>query len=286
MKTLPALMIGSLALAACDSGTGGNTGAQVALRMDVQRGASANVLGGSAVTQTAPAGSLVLTGSNGTLTLTDVRVIVSRFQLGDDCGHSGAHTDKGGDGEKHDSIEHAGKDCGQQFRSTAKFVKLPLGGGTVALADDQIPAGTYDRLKLKVDNLDLDDDDDDATEHQGVQALFSTIRGEFPDWPAKASLLAVGTFTPAAGGAAVPFRTYFSAELRTDVMLDPALVITDDAATKTVSVTIDPSAWFKTADGKVLNLSAFDFATTHQLVPFEVKVRDGMHGHHHNGRDD
>ena len=55
---------------------------------------------------------------------------------------------------------------------------------------------------------------------------------------------------------------------------EPPLTVTDQAATVTVEV--DPTMWFLGADGRVMDLSAFDFEATGHIVEFETHLRDGF----------
>ena len=57
--------------------------------------------------------------------------------------------------------------------------------------------------------------------------------------------------------------------------LDPPLDITDTAGGSVV-VEVSPDRWFIQADGSVLDLSAFDFTTTGQIVEFELEIEDGF----------
>ncbi len=89
-------------------------------------------------------------------------------------------------------------------------------------------------------------------------------------------MLVVGSYTPApGGGTATSFSTYFEAEIEVEFDLDPPLVITDNAGGSVV-VDVSPDRWFIQADGSVLDLSAFDFTTTGQIVEFELEIEDGF----------
>jgi hypothetical protein len=58
--------------------------------------------------------------------------------------------------------------------------------------------------------------------------------------------------------------------------LQPPLQLTDAGASRGVVVELDPSRWFKSPDGSVIDLSASDFSATRQLVDFRVRMRDGF----------
>ena len=45
---------------------------------------------------------------------------------------------------------------------------------------------------------------------------------------------------------------------------------------KSIVVVLSPELWFKWGDGTVRNLADFDYATTQELIEFELKVDDGF----------
>lgn len=59
-----------------------------------------------------------------------------------------------------------------------------------------------------------------------------------------------------------------------EMEFDPHLVI--DGETGTLDIEIDPAAWYTNFDGTVVDLSAFDYATTGQVVELEAKFSDGF----------
>ncbi len=255
----------ALALMGCgDSGTGPAGGASPdQARVSVGfRGASA---GGSAAT--APAGSgriasnvlaqsVSLTGSNGTLTLDEIWMIVAEFELeranDDDC--------RGSSGEN---------DACEKFEAPPRFVQLPLDGAEVPTVSEDVPPGLYDELEFEVEDLELDDDDDNASAAD-LQALFDAIRAQFPDWPKDASMLVTGSFTPT-GGAPVPFRVFFEAEIEIEMEFDPPLDLSA-GETATATVVVDPAVWFTLGDGTVMDLSQFEG----QVVEFESELENGF----------
>ena len=200
---------------------------------------------------------LSISGNNGVLTISDVRLVLAEFELEKVSGSCGL-------GE--------GLEC-HDFKAPPSFLKLPLEGGVVTVATSDIPAGTYDELEFEVEDLEDDEDDDDFGQ---IQALRALIQGEFPDWPDKASMLVVGTFQPD-GGASIPFRVYFDAEIEIEIDLLPSLVISaDGGASRTLTVNVQPDLWFMLPDNDVLDLSQFDWDTTGQLLDFEFELEDGF----------
>ena len=240
------LAIAALGIVGCD---GGPAGPQDAPRMAVQfqTGSPAQA-----------DGSLAIAGTNGTLVLDDVRLIVAEFEL------------ELADGGCDDAI--AEDDC-EDLELPAQFVQLPLQAGILTVLSQEVPAGVYEELEFEVEDLDLDDGEDE--DDLQLQQLWEEIRAEFPDWPAEASMLIDGTFTPRAGSAK-PFRVLFKAEIEVEMEFEPPLVILEEDPEKVVTVTVDPAAWFIRPDGTVLDLSVFDFAATGQLVEFEVEMEDGF----------
>lgn len=224
----------------------------------------------AAVAPAAPAGayspatshggeSLVIEGTNGTLELTGVHMIVSEFELD----RVDANCDQAADEDE----------C-EEFEAPPSFVDLPLTGGAALAVSRPIPAGTYSELDFEIEDIEVDDDADSAKSVEIAQ-LISTIRAQFADWPEQAAVLVTGTFTPT-GGAAVPFRVYLEAEIEIEMAFEPHLVITDDSPDKSVTVQLDPALWFKLGNGEVLDLSRYDFDTTGTVHEFEVEVENGF----------
>ena len=200
--------------------------------------------------------ALIFDGTNGTLSITDIRLVVAEFELEreEDCE----------DTQREDQCE--------EVDEAAFFADLPLESGTVTVATGDIPPGRYTELEFEVENLELDDEDDDDEQRQN---LLNSIRSTFPDWPPEASVVLVGSFTPP-GGNPQSFRTFAEAEIEVELALTPALVIEDDDQVLTVQ--IDPGIWLKAEGGGVLDLSAYDFETTGSLLEFDLEIEDGFTG--------
>lgn len=243
-------------LAGCsDSPLGGGPGddARVQLRFGVAGGAS---LSSSARFQAGGTDRLVITGSNGTLAISDIRMIVAEFELdGDD-----------------DVNPCAGDDC-EDFDAGPLFVDLPLTGGPIAVGTSDIPPGVYEEVEFEVE--DLDDDEENAAERQRIEALRQQIQAQFPDWRRDASMLVVGTFTPT-GGTARPFRAFVEAEIEIELGLNPPLTVAQ-GGTGSLDVTLDPQAIFRVGD-RVLDLSTIEGRTE-----LELEIDSGFRG---RGSDD
>jgi hypothetical protein len=258
-KLLTTMILAPLALAACgDSVTGGSGNgdtAPVSIRFGVSAGAARNAAPLGALRQEAQGDQLVVTGANGTLTITDIRMIVAEFEVkGDDdvnpCGANG-----GGD------------DC-EDFEAGPLFIDLPLAGSTVPVSTGEIPPGTYREVEFEVE--DLDDDEENAAERQRIEALLAQVRAQFADWPRDASMLVTGTFTPT-GGQPRAFRVFIEAEIEVEVDLNPPLVITETSTSRDVSILLDPAAIFRSGNN-VLDLSQ----STGRLL--EIEIENGFSG--------
>ena len=201
---------------------------------------------------------LLIEGTNGTLTITDIRLIVAEFELEreDEACQDAAH----------------GDEC-EEFSAPPFFVDLPLQSGAVTVATGDIPPGRYTELEFEVEDLELDEGD--AEEERQRRNLLSTIRSTFPDWPRKASVVLVGSFTPL-GGSPQPFRAFAEAEIEVELELIPLLVITVEDDDRVLTVQVNPEVWFKSGNGSVLDLSAYDFETTGRLLEFELEIEDGF----------
>ncbi len=246
-----------LALAACSdnpaAGPGGGDG-NIQLRFGVSGSGAA--LSSGARLQTGGTGQLTVTGANGTLRIDDLRMVVAEFELkGDDdvntCGQAACAED----------------DC-DDFNAGPMFIDLPLTGGSVAVGSGNVPAGTYREVEFAVE--DLDDDKENAAERARIEQLWQQIRGQFADWPRDASLLVVGTFTPA-GGQPQSFRAFIEAEVEIETELSPRLVV-GQGESRSVDVLLDPAAIFRSG-GNVLNLAQ---ASGRQEL--EIRIENGFHG--------
>ena len=254
-RTFAACGIALAALAACSdaSPTGGGSDARVQVRFGVAGGAAQSSL---ARFQTSGTDGLTLTGANGTLAISDIRLVVAEFELdGDDdvnrCGDGTAATD----------------DC-EDFDVGPMLVDLPLSAGPAAVTTGDIPPGVYDELEFEVE--DLDDDEENPAERARIEALRGQILAAFPDWPRDASMLVVGSFTPT-GGTARPFRVFVEAEIEIETELSPPLVVGDGEA-RSIDVLLDPGAIFRSG-ANVLNLTQ----PTGRLE-LETRIRNGFQG--------
>jgi len=203
---------------------------------------------GSASTATVKSNhdSLDVVGSNGTLEISDIRVIVSELELEGDA----------------DSAE---------FEAEPTFLDLPLDTTDVApVAAGDVPQATYNEFEFEVEDVDLEENEDDE---QALQDLHDQITGDFPNWPEGASMAVVGTFTPE-GGTPQKDTAYFEAEIEVEREMDPALEVTGEGFSRTLTVKLDPTRWFSNNDGTVWNLP--ERAAGDELIEFEAEFEDGV----------
>lgn len=249
-RSLAALAL--LAVAACESSTDPGTSASVQFAAPAVPGLS-----------TETASGLSIAGTNGTLLITDIKLVVDEFEL-KRVGVAGCDDDLSG----------ADNDDCEEFESNLFVADVPLGSGAVTVTADRIPEGTYASLEFEVKDLFVDQDDpDDAARAARIATLLAQLRVTYADWPAGASMMIEGTFTPT-GGAAQPFRVYFDAEVEVETAFAAPLAIT--ATSPGVTVELRPDLWFKNPDGSVRNLALWSYATTATLVEFEVEFEEGV----------
>jgi hypothetical protein len=240
----------------CDSSGPSTTNGTVEVGFTTATSSGAqNTLATQTSSRSADSDPLTLTGSNGTLKISDIRLIVDKVKLKQD-------TDRTGEDGTEVEIEQ------EVEVERPEFLDLPLREAEVSpVAGGNVPPGTYNEFEFEVDDL----DDDDGTN----QGLRQDIRDEFPNWPEDASMIVVGTFTPT-DGSSESFTAYFEAEIEVERMLSTPLEVTDDGFSRELVVKLDPARWFEQADGTIQDLSQFDFEETGQLVEFEAEFEEGV----------
>ena len=244
ISLVAAVVASALLLGACDSTGSADQESSVQVGFATSYTAS----GASGAAAKSSHDSLEITGSNGTLKVTDVRLIVSEIELEGDA----------------DSAE---------FEAGPTFLDLPLDTTDVApVATSRIPPGSYDEFEFEVEDVDIEENDDDEEE---LQDLGEEIRGTFPDWPEDASMVVVGTFTPD-GGSPQDFTTYFEAEIEVEREMEPAFEVGGDGPARRLTVRLDPTRWFSKNDGTAWDLSQSDYASTEELIEFEAEFENGV----------
>ncbi|HEV2146688.1 MAG TPA: hypothetical protein VGR37_04660 [Longimicrobiaceae bacterium] len=236
---------------ACDS-TGPDDGRRVAVRFDAitSTGSSASQSSGSGASfDHVPArGPITLTGTNGTLVIQDIRLIVSEIEL-----------------ERAEGSCLTGNDDCEEFEGGPFLVNL-LDGTAAEVVSAVIPAGTYTEFEFEVEDLDADDDDE-ASERQRVEAILAQMRQAYPGFPSRASMVVHGTFTPT-GGNAQRFTVYFDAEIEVEHEFATPFRVPEDGA---ITVNLHPATWFRSGT-QVLNLAALNGKT----VEFEAEFKSGI----------
>ena len=242
-------------LAACSDSTGPNGSGNLTVNFDVLSVTPAAISGLSATE--AAAAALAVDGDNGTLTIDDIWLVVDEFKL-----------ERVKDACEEVVDQNDDDDC-EEFELPPFFVSVPLEGEGAGEIGADVPRGTYEELKFETKAP--DDDGDDATLLKGIQD------NHFEDWPAEASMLVVGTFTPADGVDPIPFRVYFDAEVKVELEFEEGepLVI-EEGGEYSVTVFIDPAIWFVNDDGTVDDLTAYDYDATGEVFKFEAKFEDGV----------
>jgi hypothetical protein len=145
--------------------------------------------------------------------------------------------------EDDDGCEEEDDAC-ERFRTGPVLVDLPLDSRVVTPFTAAITPGTYDGLRLRIQ---------EPEDRTGERAAF---RAEHPDWPRKATVRVTGSFD--AGSGAVPFDIFLPVSVRVERDLVPPLVV--DAATDpgalNVTVAVDVSGWFLSRDGRPIDPTA------------------------------
>lgn len=251
-------------LAACGDSTDIADPAAVALNFQVTTASTAS----AAPARTAGSGDgpvmvagppLVLEGTNGTLTIEEIRLIVAEVELD-------------GDDDACESQGDLSDDCAD-FEAAPRFLDLPLDGSPVEAFVGLIPPNTYHELEFEIE--DLEDDEDDTEFAAEIAALRQQILDEFPDWPDKATALVVGSFE-STDGDVTSFRVYVEAEIEVERELVPPLVVGEGGSSPDLTVDIRPDIWFGASDGSVLELHLWDYDATGQLLELEVEMEGGF----------
>lgn len=249
-----------LLAAACDGTTSPGNSGSVAIRFGA--GSSSAVYAGVSAPGIS-ADELTVTGTNATLVIQDVRFIVEELELRSSTDVSGCGNDDEGDDGKGDDAED---EC--EFEGGPFIVDLPL-DGDVTIATKDIPAGTYDSFRFKIDDLEEGDDDEDD-DRARTPSLLAEMRTVYPNFPSSASLVVKGTQN------GQPFTVYFKSKLRISQAIVPPLTIPGDDA---LTVKIDPARWFRLGN-QVLDLLSLNGRLIDLEDHFEMGVSEVHRGRH------
>jgi hypothetical protein len=260
-----AALLASVAVAGCGDSTAVGNPQSVALNFKVTSAAAPQLASANGpALATGPnlvAGpSMTIDGSNGSLTIEEIRLIISEVEL------------EGDEGSCEDAVPAA--DQCADFEAPPRFLDLPLDGEPIEAFVGLIPPGTYEELEFKIE--DLEDDEDDSELSAQVDSLRNQILDEIPDWPRQASALVVGSFDSDSTGT-VSFRVFLKAEIEIERELNPNLVVGDDGVANTdLTVDVRPDIWFLRQDGTVVPLQMFDYDATGELLDFELEMENGI----------
>lgn len=187
-----------------------------------------------------------LGGTNGTLTIDEMRMVVSGFAMEEPDGNC------------------AGVVGCSRFDGPPVATPLPLTVESLPVAQGSIAAGVYDELKFEVEDLEADQAGDEEKADE-LAALLEDVRQDVPDWPESAAVYVTGQFT-ATGGEPVEFRTFLEAESTVTLSFAAPLAISEEDSGDRIVVETAASEWF--ADEAVVDLSAHDFDLTGEVVSF------------------
>jgi hypothetical protein len=264
LHALIPLVIASTVVACGDSTTSVNGPHNVALNFQVSTAGAPQMAGGPALASGPDlilgGASLTVEGTNGTLVIEEIRLIIAEVELD-------------GEDDSCDDDAPAVNDCAE-FEALPSFLDLPLDGEPIEAFVGMIPAGTYEELEFEIE--DLEDDEDDPVFASAIAELRAQIIDEIPDWPLKASGMVSGTFESVATGL-VSFRVFLDAEIEIERDLIPPLVVgADGVVNADLTVDIRPDIWFTRLDGSVMELQDYDWDLTGQLLEFELEMEDGI----------
>ena len=263
-----------LSLIACDAIGGPGDGGRVSVRFATRSAGqlSANLVSGGDARLLS---DLVVTGTNGTLVIEDIRFIVQELELESSDEIRNCDDDDDDEYDDDDNILVAGRDDDEEddeceFEGGPFIVDLNLDGATTISTGD-VPPGTYDRLEFEVEDLEVDDDDEDD-EASKYSAVLAEMRAAYPNFPSRASLVVKGTQN------GQPFIVYFRSDIEVSQAISPPLVVPGDDV---ITIDLDPALWFKNG-GQVLNLLALNG----RLIDIGDGFRGGILGAHRDDDDD
>lgn len=244
---------------ACDDVTGPEGSRQVAVRFQAVSSAGASgalapsaaaiPLGEASADHLAGAGDITLVGTNGTLVIEDLRLIVSELEL-----------------------ERAGVECAddldeeecEEFEGGPFLIDL-LSGSAQEIVTALVPAGSYTEFEFEVEGL-SDDDDDDSSELQAKESILAALRADYPLFPSGGSMVVHGTFD------GEPFTVYFDAEIEVEREFATPFRVPEDGE---IVVGLDPSAWFQIGS-QVMDPRPLDG----QTIEFEFEFESGVDVEH------
>jgi len=195
----------------------------VAVKMKVQSTAMPKQISGAPTTQAVDS-------------LTEVKFLVKKLEL-----KSSAEEDSM-DFEVHDFV-----------------ADLPLDGSNYDITSKQVPKGSYDEFKLKIDTP----EDGSAVQDS---SFYNNSGSEEHDGY---SIVINGIYN----GNQFTYRTGEDFEL--EMALNPPLAVTDTTASASVAINVDPSSWFKDSSG-----NALDPTNPDNREKIDENIRHSFHAEH------
>ncbi len=229
-------------LTACDSGERAADTGQVNVRASIAPLSS--FASAARATKPSPT-SLALEGPNGTLTITDIGLILGSVEVGGSIGRT-------------------------ELEAEPRFLTLPLDPSVVeSVASARVATATYKEITFEVEDATL----------QGSQeedSLQARIEDRYPDWPDEASMVVAGSFTQQGEDTPTEFVTYFQGEAKIEHELSAPLEVTGGALFRNLTIRLDLSRWFAQPDGSLWNLSEQDYEQTGAIIEFESEFEKAV----------
>lgn len=209
-------LVASAALVACSDGAGPNQPLSLSFATRRPAGAASAALSPSF---SIAASDPISDGTN-TLVITKAEIVLREIELERqevaDC-----------------DVEPEPAGC-EDFETGPVLVDLPLGPGAEQLVAIEVEPGTYTEVEFEIHKVSSGDPED---------AAFRQAHPEFVD----KSIRVQGTFN----GQAFTFETDLDVEQELDLV--PPLVVAEDATATNLTIMVELAAWFRAADGKLVN---------------------------------
>ena len=202
-----------------------------------------------------------------------------------DHGGSSGGGDDGSGHDGNDDGEHHDEDEARVGPFLADMTGADLASGVTEVFDTDVPAGTYEEVKLIIHSVSSSDAGTGTTIDPGIAAM----NGQ--------TVIVDGTVAPCAtsgasdGGtpAATPFS--FQTKLTAQQKQEGSITVASDGSTKNITLHVDPTAWFGGACPARLdpndpaNADAIRKNIKDSLRVFEDDDHDGQddHGEHGSG---
>jgi hypothetical protein len=249
------LLLLASGLAACSStGPSASGGSTVSFNTATRAGTPSS--GSNASFSTTPTPLSITLGAN-TLELTDVQLVARHIEL----------QREGKDVTCENDMNHE-QDC-EELNVGPVLLDLALTPGATQSFSVQVPAGTYDKAELHIHR---------ASSSDTADATFLAANPGFDG----VSIRATGTYN----GAPFTFTTDLDAEQ--EIALSPPIT-TDGSTPASITLFVDVSKWFETADGSALvdPATALTGQPNQSLVENNIKRSfEAFEDENHDGESD